>query len=171
LTMNEFFQHFCGSAPGHVWAPGGELLPLCQRCTGLYAGAVIAALAMVLLRPRIDRRFLWIHGAFLLLMIPFGFHLVPQGAALRTVTGILFGTGVVAFLWPARGSRGNTAYFAAILASCIALPLVGRFGNHGAHSALVALSLAGLGSLALLIASRVVNCFRALGDERELSLR
>ncbi len=49
--------------------------------------------------PRLTGRFLEMHGAFLLLMVPFGFHWVAQGPVLRTLTGVLFGFGVVTFLW------------------------------------------------------------------------
>jgi uncharacterized membrane protein len=102
-AMLEIFAHWfaavCGQDPGHTWAPGGILLPCCQRCTGLYVGAGVAALLHLLLRPRLSGRFLEIHGAFLLAMVPFGFHWVGQGPVLRTLTGVLFGSGVVTFLW------------------------------------------------------------------------
>jgi len=54
--------------------------------------------------------FLRIHGAFLLFMAPFGFHWVAHGAAMRTITGVLFGFAVVTFLWlPVVGAfRGRT---------------------------------------------------------------
>jgi len=97
--LTHWFAAVCGQDPGHTWAPGGILLPCCQRCTGLYVGAGVAALLHLWLRPRLTSRFLEMHGAFLLLMIPFGFHWLPQGPALRTLTGVLFGFGVVAFLW------------------------------------------------------------------------
>jgi uncharacterized membrane protein len=101
--MHEIFAHWfaavCGQDPGHTWAPGGILLPCCQRCTGLYPGAGVAALLHLWLRPRLSGRFLEIHGAFLLVMIPLGFHWITQGPVLRTISGVLFGFGVVTFLW------------------------------------------------------------------------
>ncbi len=75
------------------------LLPCCQRCLGLYVGAAVAAGSHLWLRPRLTGRFLELHGAFLLCMLPFGFHWLPQGPLLRTITGVLFGFGVVTFLW------------------------------------------------------------------------
>jgi uncharacterized membrane protein len=108
--MLDFLAHLfaavCGQNPDHTWAPGGLLLPCCQRCTGLYAGAGVAALLHLWLRPKLTGRFLEIHGAFLLLMVPFGFHWVPQGPALRTAAGVLFGFGVVTYLMlPLKGER------------------------------------------------------------------
>jgi uncharacterized membrane protein len=97
--LNHLFAAVCGQNPDHTWAPGGILLPCCQRCLGLYAGAAVAIAMHWWLRPRLTTRFLEVHGAFLLLMAPFGFHWVPQGPALRTITGMLFGFGVVTYLW------------------------------------------------------------------------
>ncbi len=105
------FRFVCGQAPDHTWAPGGLLLPCCQRCCGLYLGALIALLLLAWLRPRLSGRFLELHGLLLLQMAPFGFHWVPQGPELRTITGVLFGFGLVAFLWllpAARLHRGET---------------------------------------------------------------
>ena len=97
-SLNQFFGFLCGQNPDHTWAPGGILLPVCQRCTGLYVGAAVAALLHWWLKPRLTPRFLWAHGVFLALMAPCGFHWVPQGPALRTISGLLFGFGVTAFL-------------------------------------------------------------------------
>jgi uncharacterized membrane protein len=97
--LTHWFAVVCGQNPGHTWAPGGILLPCCQRCTGLYVGAAVAVLLHLWLRPRLSGRFLEIHGAFLLAMVPFGFHWVPQGPTLRTLSGVLFGFAVATFLW------------------------------------------------------------------------
>ena len=116
--MGELLRHIfgwvCGQDPAHTWSPGGELLPLCQRCTGVYVGAFVAALLHFASRPTPTPRWLWLNGAFLLLMVPLGFHWVPQSAEVRCASGILFGSGLVAFLWltlpeNSRSSRGNEA--------------------------------------------------------------
>ena len=100
--MNEalagVFDWVCGQSWDHTWAPGGEGLACCQRCTGLYVGAAIGLLARTLTRHRASGRWLAIHGLFLLLMVPLGLHWVPQGPVLRTASGFLFGTGVAAYL-------------------------------------------------------------------------
>lgn len=162
------FGQVCGQMPEHTWQPGGLPLPVCQRCTGLYAGAAAAALLLACLRPRLEGRFLQIHGAFLLVMAPFGFHWMPQGAAGRAVTGVLFGAAVVVFLalWPAeslvstrlnsgngselrraepgqarRWSRGG--YFAGLAAAALGVPALGQWGGPAAAGALGILIAAG----------------------------
>ncbi len=107
--LGQFFGLLCGQEPGHTWAPGGILLPCCQRCTGLYVGAFVAALAHICFRPKLTGRFLEIHGLFLLLMVPFGFHWLPQGPALRGATGVLYGSAVATFLWLPLGLRTRRA--------------------------------------------------------------
>jgi uncharacterized membrane protein len=97
--LHGLFGLVCGQNPDHTWAPGGLALPCCQRCLGLYAGAALAAVLHVFIRPNLTGRFLEVHGAFLLLMVPLGFHWVPQGPVLRTISGLLFGAGVTTFLW------------------------------------------------------------------------
>ncbi len=102
--LDQVFALVCGQEPSHSWAPGGNLLPICQRCTGLYAGAAIAAALQLILRLQPRSAYLWFHGLLLLQMVPFGFHLVPQGPVLRTFSGQLFGLGVMAYLWLVPGS-------------------------------------------------------------------
>lgn len=116
-ALSHVFAAVCGQNPSHTWAPGGLLLPCCQRCTGLYVGAGLAALLHLWLRPNLTRGFLRVHGAFLLFMAPFGFHWVAHGAAMRTITGVLFGFAVVTFLWlPVLGAfRGRGCWRSELL--------------------------------------------------------
>jgi uncharacterized membrane protein len=107
--LDHLFAAVCGQNPDHTWAPGGIPLPCCQRCTGLYVGACAAAMLHYWLRPKLTGRFLEMHGVFLLAMAPFGFHWVPQGPVVRTITGMLFGFAVVTFLWlPVSRLAGRT---------------------------------------------------------------
>jgi uncharacterized membrane protein len=108
-TLNHTFSWVCGQNPDHTWIPGGLPLPCCQRCTGLYVGAAVAVLLHLALKPLPTARFLQIHGLFLLLMVPFGFHWLPQGELLRAGTGVLFGFGVVTFLSLKLSARTTTA--------------------------------------------------------------
>jgi uncharacterized membrane protein len=96
--LRHVFGWVCGQNPAHTWSPGGELLPLCQRCTGVYVGAFVAALLHLAARPVPTTRWLWLNGAFLLFMLPSGFYWIPQNPELRCASGILFGFGLVAFL-------------------------------------------------------------------------
>jgi len=97
-TLSHAFSWVCGQDPAHTWTCDGLVLPCCQRCTGLYLGALAAFILQSLLRPSMNRNFLWVHGMFLMLMVPFGFHWLPQGPLLRSWTGVLFGFAVVTFL-------------------------------------------------------------------------
>jgi uncharacterized membrane protein len=153
--ISHLFAAVCGQNPGHTWAPGGLLLPCCQRCTGLYVGAGVAALLHLWLRPKLSRRFLEVHGACLLAMAPFGLHWVVQGPVLRTTTGVLFGFAVVTFLWLPLSSRftfhvsrpGVRYYFLVLGATLLLLPLAASVG--GTFAAYALSGLIGWGALAL----------------------
>jgi len=135
-AIDWIFTAVCGQNPTHTWAPGGEILPCCQRCTGLYAGVFFAAALHLLLRPRLTGRFLEIHGLFLLLMVPFGYHWLPQGPILRTVTGLLFGAGLVTFLMVSLKTSGQSPA-----------------GNSATPGRLYFVGLAFAGALALVLAA------------------
>jgi len=118
-TLHDIFLWVCGQQ--HNWVLGGEPLPFCQRCTGLYAGAVLALLVYLGFRPKATNGMLWAHGMFLLLMVPFGYHFVPQTGVLRMLTGQIFAIGLVYYLMLLPGDRweiwrepsfaGAAAYF------------------------------------------------------------
>jgi len=101
-TSFHVFSHLCGQQIDHTWLPGGLPLPVCQRCTGLYIGAVLAAALLVWFRPRLEGWFLWLHGVFLVAMAPCGLHWIGNGPEARTISGLVFGAAVVLFLtlWP-----------------------------------------------------------------------
>jgi uncharacterized membrane protein len=154
--LAHWFAAVCGQDPGHTWAPGGILLPCCQRCTGLYVGAAVAMLLHLGLRPKLSGRFLEIHGAFMLAMVPFGFHWVAQGPTLRALSGVLFGFAVVTFLWlplsrlckpPALPWLASLFYFLVLAATLILLPTTATLG--GVFAAYGLSSLAFCGALAL----------------------
>jgi uncharacterized membrane protein len=147
----------CGQNAAHTWAPGGELLPCCQRCTGLYAGALVATILHGWLRPQVTGRFLTIHGVFLVIMVPFGYHWLPQEAVLRTVTGLLFGAGLVTFLMvslraPPAGvgqdrSPGTRGYFLGLSAAGIGI--LAAAGSAWGAAARVLSAVVTIGALAL----------------------
>ena len=150
--LAELFSYVCGQV--NLWTPGGEALPFCQRCTGLYVGGAWAQLLWLAFRPRPTLRVLGMHGMLLVLMIPFGYHLVPQGGEVRTATGLLFAVGLTYFLalnpalrWrPWKDSSGNEpAYWAGILVGLPLLLLAVR-----SESGLAAIVLAGFGVVGLL---------------------
>jgi uncharacterized membrane protein len=156
--LNHLFAAVCGQNPDHTWAPGGMLLPCCQRCLGLYVGACGAMLLHCWLRPRPSARFLAIHGAFLLLMAPFGFHWLPQGPVLRALTGVLFGFGLVAFLGLPLTERARwthstrfATYAAGLTAMLALLPLLAAYGGRAAAYALCGLATGGAAALGALV--------------------
>ncbi|MBI5385861.1 MAG: DUF2085 domain-containing protein [Verrucomicrobia bacterium] len=175
--LSTVFSLVCGQAVDHTWALGGSLLPTCQRCTGLHVGAFCALLLNVWLQPRPTAGFRWAHGALLLQMAPFGFHWVPQGPGLRTLSGALFAFGVVAYLclrprecWRLVWCRGNgrrpdraesefgaprtqAAYWFGLVVCIATLLAVVSLGGSLAGAGLSVLALLGaigLASLALL---------------------
>lgn len=161
--LHQLFAPFCGQQ--HSWWVGDLLLPFCQRCTGLYVGGAVAAVLCLLFRPRPTRAILWVHGGFLLLMIPFGYHLVPQNSEIRMLTGQLFSFGLVYFLtlnpvfdngrWkPALGERPGA--YATGAALCILLTqLAVHYGGAGAAEVLAWSGFTGLIAFAALTVATV----------------
>jgi uncharacterized membrane protein len=149
--LTELFSYVCGQV--NLWAPGGEALPFCQRCTGLYVGGAWVQVLWLAFRPRPTLRVLGMHGILLLLMIPFGYHFVPQGGEVRTLTGLLFAVGLTYFLalnpalrwrpWESR-SGNERAYWAAILISLPLLLLAVRWESGLAAPVLAWIGAAGL---------------------------
>jgi uncharacterized membrane protein len=162
--LEPVFSLVCGRDVLHSWAPDGTLLPFCQRCTGLYAGAAAAFVLLVVCRVRATARFFWVHGAFLLAMAPQGFHLVYQNELLRVVSGTLFGFGLVAFLMPeTRGdaARVSTRWYATgLCATLVSLPLLANYGGAVGALFLRVLALAGFAVYAALIARFLGSCAR-----------
>ena len=165
--LDRVFELVCSQAPSHTWACGGETLPFCQRCTGLYVGAAIALALHLLVRPPLGYRLRQLHALLLLQMIPFGFHLVPQGAVLRTLSGLLFSFGLVGFLWllPATHLRLRTtneswrfpAYALSGGASLIFVLAAARWGGVAAGRVLSTIGLAGLVGLGFLILANLAQ--------------
>jgi hypothetical protein len=178
--LSTLFSYVCGQQ--HNWVLGGQTLPFCQRCTGLYVGACCAIVLVFAFRPRPNTLFYLAHGLFMLFMLPFGFHLLAHGSLMRTFTGALFGFGLVYYLalnpltsqqaWkPCRASRA-VAYFVAI-AACIGLLMLSvRSGGTTAALTLTGLGVLGFAGLLLLTAANVLvlpATVRALGAHRATS--
>jgi uncharacterized membrane protein len=161
--LNAAFGLLCGREPSHMWSPGGVPLPFCQRCAGFYAGAAVALALHVALRIRPGNRFLLVHGGFLLLMVPFGYHWVPQNALVRALSGVLFGAGVVSFLWLFPGPRagagrppapvGYLVYATGIVGALALVPGAAAWGGLIAWRALVGAAALGLAGIAALLAA------------------
>ncbi len=180
--LHHIFSWVCGQNPAHTWSPGGEPLPCCQRCTGVYVGALVAALLHLVNRPQSTSCWRWLNSAFLIFMVPAGFHWLPQGPELRAASGILFGFGLVAFLWlplPGKFSIYDLRFTAtkhernvnrksqivnasALLATLILTPLLGGSEHSAAATALALLTAGGALALALLLAANLFLAARGL---------
>jgi uncharacterized membrane protein len=176
--LTALFGLVCGQLPAHTSAPGGIALPFCQRCTGLYAGAAVAAVMHVVLRIRASERFLQVHGGLLLIMVPLGFHWLPQDELVRMMSGVVFGAGVVAYLWLTAAPRllalrplsrtCSWIYAGAITATVALVPAAALFGGAAAWYALVLAALIGLASLVLLAAINLALAAAWLWNQRRL---
>ena len=98
---SQVFSFLCHQDPSRTFQPGGEPLAMCARCAGVYVGFLLA-LPIMIAAARLPRKLaMYLHGAFVLQVIPFGFHLIPHGPTIRTISGQLFALGVVYFLFKA----------------------------------------------------------------------
>jgi len=157
--LAQIFSHVCGQA--HCWAPGGVVMPVCERCLGLYLGALWSLGLILTLRAAPSRALVWLHGMAMLAMPPFGYHFVPHGPIVRTVTGFLFGVGMVYYLVliPAdvlhlERFTSNRPVIPYVVAALIPLPwilLAAKYGSRLAGSFLALLAFAGLALATLLV--------------------
>jgi uncharacterized membrane protein len=175
--LANLFLPLCGQYAPHVWAPDGLPLPCCQRCAGLYTGAVIALLLQVFLRPRPNAAWRWFHAAQLLQIVPLGLHWLQQGPVLRSWSGLWLGFAAVFFLWAAPGrwfaacgfgskavvpkpspgrGGGRGFYLGALAVSMILVPVAGAHGGAVGAVALTVFALAGVITLALLALANLV---------------
>jgi uncharacterized membrane protein len=107
-TIADFiFSRICHQEAIRCWAPCGNVLAFCQRCTGVYVGSSLMLLLIPLMKFRPNKKILWLHGLFMIQMIVFGFHLIPHSATIRTISGQLFITGVIYFLYHNLQNRWN----------------------------------------------------------------
>jgi len=162
--LREVFSYLCGQQ--HNWAPGGVNLPFCQRCTGLYVGAVPALILFLLFKPKPTSRMLWLHGICLLLMIPFGYHLIAQTGEERTLTGQLFAFGLIFYLtllpanrlpkWKALWESNSHSYLIAAVMVLLALQVDIAWGGLRTNALLSWLGFAGLILYQLLVLTNIV---------------
>lgn len=180
--LRHVFGWVCSQNPAHTWAPGGELLPLCQRCTGVYAGAFVAALLHLARRPVPTPAWRWLNGLFLLFMLPSGRYWIPQNPELRCTSGILFGSGLVAFLWltlPTELAIGDWRFtrrlelqalrinrisyivnVAGLVAALVLVPVLAENGKAVAAGILTAACVGGALALAALLVANVLFLLR-----------
>ncbi len=170
-ALEQLFAVVCGQRSDHSCVIDSDYRLLCQRCLGIYGGAAIAALVHLMRRPLRSPAFLWLNGLCLLQMVPMGLHWVPQGPVLRTISGLAFGFGVVAWMWlptrepcrvagRARRRMHLRVYLSLLLASLAIVPAAATLGGELAHAAISILSMIGLAALTC-VAVRAVLLARA----------
>jgi len=159
--LRHLFSHLCGQV--NCWHAGAVTSVACQRCTGLYVGALVAAVLFLIFRPRPTSASLWLHGLAMLVIVPFGYHLVPHGTLVRAVTGQLFGYGLAYYLllvpadrsnlWRLREARGwdNFLYSISLLVAVSLVIVPASSGSALAIILLSYLSFAGLMAITCLI--------------------
>jgi hypothetical protein len=143
------------------------VLPFCQRCTGLYVGSSLALSLQLLCRLRITPGLLLVHGLLLIPMVPLGYHWIPHGPLVRTVSGQFYAAGLVCYLlllplarwspwWDTASLRRWIPYALGLLASLALVPALAWVGGRFAVWLLTGLGLAGLLVLGLLMLVNVV---------------
>ncbi len=172
--LRHLFSFVCGQV--NCWTAGSLTSAACQRCTGLYVGALIAAVLFGIFRPRPTSLSLWLHGLMMLAMAPFGYHLVAHGAIIRAVTGQVFGYGMMYYLllvpadrfdlwnrfvpYPSRALSsgrgwGSCSYFFALLAALLIVVPAARSGSSLAIIILSWLAFVGLLKVVALVACNI----------------
>jgi uncharacterized membrane protein len=161
-SLHDIFSLVCSQQ--HNWVLGGDTLPFCQRCTGLYVGALSALSVFLLVRPKPTTRMHWVHGVLLLVTVPFGYHLLTQTGEIRMLTGQLFAIGLVYYLmllpedywpkWRESLARGVPGYFMMSLTTVLVLQAAVIWGRTRTN---VILSWLGLGGLLIYLTLVTVN--------------
>ncbi len=163
--LRQLFSHLCGQV--NCWHAAGVTSVACQRCTGLYVGALLSAIFFFIFRPRPTSRSLWLHGLAMLLVVPFGYHLVSHGTLVRAVTGQLFGYGMAYYLllvpadrfhlWRCGIPRASQLWYpVALTIATVVILLLAITGRPQCIVALSYLAFAGLIAIAFLISWNVL---------------
>ncbi len=165
-TLSRFLSWMCGQAADRSWLVGGEMFPVCERCTGIYLGAAVAVMLGCWKRSQIDRWLVWIEILLVLQLIPAGLHWCFDTPVLRTLSGGWFGIGLIGLLAkPLVTPRSSNAKQLLSLVSAFIVVTLVSFsislaGTAFANSCII-LILIGLLSVTTLIATNMSR----LGDE------
>jgi len=105
------FSFLCSQDASRCFAIAGHLLPVCQRCAGLYLGMGVTFVYLLLNRDYgkdlSPRSIVYVNVACLLAMPIFGFHLLDPGPAWRLWSGLVYGNAIVFLLVPAASIISN----------------------------------------------------------------
>lgn len=102
--MDTLFSFLCHQHTARSFWIDGHVLPVCQRCTGLYLGlglSFVFLLSTRLYKKGFPPPGIGILNVFALLVMPvFGLHLIDPGPAWRLWSGLVFGNAVAFLLLP-----------------------------------------------------------------------
>lgn len=123
-VLSTVFSFLCSQDASRSFRIEGLLLPLCQRCTGVYVGMGISFIWLLANRyykkglP--PRSVIYVNIASLVIMPVFGFHVLDPGPGWRLWSGLIFGNAVAFLMLPASSvicSEGKAAKSYTILST------------------------------------------------------
>ena len=156
MGLTNLFALICHQQPERSWQLAGETMALCQRCTGVHLGALLATLMLFIARCPVSPRWIAVHFILALQAAVFGLHLLPETPAIRTLSGQLFSIGIVYLLTAGlRASRQwgmQSSVRSYLLGSIVSIALVQLAVHSNLPSLLPLLNSAALLGLLLLIA-------------------
>ena len=165
LTSN-VFALICHQSPERCWAPGGIAMPICQRCTGVYVGVLLAVITIIFVRCPVNRKLLVLHALLALQAIPFGLHLVPETAGIRLLSGQLLGVGIVYLLTAGlvegmriKLRRSCKPYICTTVICFLSLQLIVHTPVPVMAAALALASMLGLAVLICLVLVNIISLF------------
>ncbi len=103
-ALSTIFSFLCSQDVSRSFGIEGLLLPLCQRCTGVYVGMGISFVWLLANRyykkglP--PRSVIYVNIASLAIMPIFGFHLLDPGPGWRLWSSLIFGNAVTFLILP-----------------------------------------------------------------------
>ncbi len=103
-ALSTLFSFLCHQNAARSFEIERLLLPLCQRCTGVYVGIAISFIWLLANRyykkglP--PRSVIYVNIASLVIMAIFGFHLLDPGPGWRLWSGLIFGNAVAFLILP-----------------------------------------------------------------------
>lgn len=175
--LQEIGAHFCHQLPERSLLIGGRQMFVCARCTGFYAGVLVALLAIYLLKEHKAKGLnFWMLAALLFPMAADGLaQLIGFSVSnniVRLWTGLLGGfvfAYLIAFAFGHVGLAGKKARHAiptwhgfgvAVLASTILAPLLWKWPTAGLEYAALIGMFISFGSVIFLVAYVVYKGFR-----------
>lgn len=176
--MTYIFSFLCSQDASRSFVVADHLLPVCQRCTGLYMGMGISLIYLLVNRHYKKglppRSIIYVNVACLLAMPIFGFHLLDPGPAWRLWSGLIYGNAIIFLLLPAasiicnegRISSGDadpsTTSFWIFFAFLNSVPLWFPSQSEWFYYALLPLMLVGVSGVVFSVSVVIVSLMKRL---------